>query len=279
MRFAWGTPVRATVLITIASCGGSTASNNNPDVSPVPGSDAGTHPVGADASSPVLLSDAGTGPMVNCGPNSPAPTSIAGTWDVQGSRMSDKPLSATLLIDASHFTFAVANGASLTFSSAGNANSLVWLTSPHDAPVNILTTHANAALSQGIIPPPLGGTWTFAGSAPGDPARCQAQIGAPTFTAGCVGTSGFPEPFPYSLDGTITATRTQTLPSVFGDLGGTWHLTDQATGTCDASFRGNTLSVVCADANVFTGEASLTFCDGVAAGSTSAGIEFSALRQ
>ena len=121
--------------------------------------------------------------------------------------------------------------------------------------------------------------WTFTGSEPSTPTHCQAQIAAPTLTAGCVGTSDFPEPFPDSLNGSITGTRTQTLPSLFGDLGGTWHVTDGASGTCDATFHGNTFSVLCANAGVFTGEATLTFCDGVASGSTSDSIEFSALRQ
>ena len=220
--------------------------------------------------------------MVNCGPNSPAPTSIAGTWDVQGSQMNEMPFEATVLIDDSHFTFAVTGGSSrssLTFSSAGNTISLVWLAEPNDAPVNIVTTRASAPLAQGILPLPLGGLWTFAGSEPGTPTHCQAQIAAPMLTAGCVGTSDFPEPFPRSLNGSITGTRMQTLPSLFGDLGGTWHVTDQGSGSCDASFHGNTASVLCTNAGLFTGEATLTFCDGVASGSTSDGVEFSALRQ
>jgi hypothetical protein len=191
--------------------------------------------------------------------------------------MNQRPESLTVRVDGSHFSLAAAGGDSLVFDATGSALSLVW-TAANRSPVNIVSTHTDAPIAEGIFPLSLGGSWLFTGSGSGSSTQCQATIGTPQLVASCTGTYDFPEPLPNSLNGTIIGTRMKTLTSVFGDLGGQWHLTGSGGGTCDAVFQGNTLSVTCANADSFTGQASITFCEGVASGSTSDGVEFSALR-
>jgi hypothetical protein len=219
------------------------------------------------------------GTMTGCGPASAPPSSIAGTWDVQGSTTGQKPTMATVLLDANHFTFAVTGGDSLTFVSQGGTMTLVWHQSGN-AP--IVTTHTAAALNQGVFPLPLGGVWSFSAPNSSVPEECQAQIGAPQLTASCLNVVDLPEPLPYTIDGNITGIRQSTLGSIFGDLGGVWHIGDPGNagaGGCDATVSGNTISVTCNAGGAWNGTASLTFCDGIAVGSTSAGVEFTAVRQ
>lgn len=214
---------------------------------------------------------------VSCDSTFSSPTSIAGTWDVQGSMSNARATTALLVIDASHFTFAVTGGASLTFSAVGSGMSLVW--QDRDGALPISTSHAGPALQQGIIPLGLGGSWTFAARS----GLCQADIRATDFTAMCSGVSGLPNPLPYDLDGIATGQRTKVLPSSFGDLGGVWHLTLAGSlpgsNGADATFAGNTLSIAWTGAPWGDGTVTLAFCDGIAGGTTSGGVEFSAHRR
>ena len=218
-----------------------------------------------------------------CSTATATPTTLAGTWDVQATSRNGAPTTATIVLDATHFTYAAGSGASLTFSVQGSALSLVWR-DPGKPDVSIVTTHSLVPFQQGIIPLALGGAWSFANALQTDPTRCQAGIGVPQFTGQCLnGPTRVPSPLPSDLRGSVTGTRTSNLPSLFGDLGGAWHIAcaGQNPGTscsCDATFSGSTLSVTCADP-MLQGTASITFCDGVAAGYTSSGIEFSARRQ
>ncbi len=275
------------LVLAFVSCTGSTVTGSATDVkdgaAPVIESDASSSLDGAGSgSSGGGTSDGGEGGpgsvgTITCASGSPTPTTLAGTWDVQGSSGNSSPSSATIVIDGSHFSYSATNGDSLAFTSQAGPV-LLWHAPPDD-PVNIATTYATASLQQGIIPLPLGGQWTFAGSENGT--LCQAAIGAPQLSASCIGTYGFPNPLPNSINGAIKGVRTSTAASLFGDLGGTWHIADLGggSGACDATFSGNTFSVTRSDAGEWTGSASLTFCDGIAAGSTSSGVEFSAHRQ
>jgi hypothetical protein len=220
---------------------------------------------GADTGAPNLGASCSPGAM---------PTTIAGTWDVQGSQANATPSTSLLVIDDSHFTFAATRGASLTFSAQGGAMTLVWQDDQGALPIT--TTHTGTALAQGIIPLNLGGTWTFVNGSSG----CHADIGVSQFSASCTGgVVDLPEPLPESLDGTVTGQRVSTASSVFGDLGGTWHIPLASGATGDATFSGNTLTVVWKGEPWGDGTASLSFCDGIASGGTSEGVEFSAHRR
>jgi len=204
------------------------------------------------------------------------PTTIAGTWDVLGSRHGDKPVAATLVIDDAHFSFVVTDGDGLTFSAQGGALTLTYQGRGSHPGGPIATTHVSAPLAEGIIPLGLGGQWTFASA----PAMCQATIAAPTFTASCAGTDDFPEPLPRDINGSITGQRLSTLPSLFGDLGGAWHVAGGNNEGCDATFSGNTMTAICQSSPFGSNDGlTVTFCDGLAVGTTTAGAEFSAHRQ
>jgi hypothetical protein len=262
------------VTVGIASCSSSSPNGATPGDGGVPpqGTNATDAAVTAEAGSPGNVAEGGspTG-VADSGGACATPTTIAGTWDVQGSQTNSTPTTATLVIDASHFTFAVTRGDSLTFTAQGNAMTLIW--QGDNGALPITTTHTAAALQQGIIPLGLGGSWAFASQS----SNCQATIGVPQFTAACTNVYDLPSPLPGELNGSITGQRTSTLSSVFGDLGGVWQMTADTAGVVGhATFSGNTLSVAWSGAPWGSSTASVVFCDGIASGSTSAGVEFSA---
>ena len=66
---------------------------------------------------------------------------------------------------------------------------------------------------------------------------------------------------------------------MFGDLGGTWSLTDDGGYSCTFTLQGSTISASCGSKGGSTGGLTLTFADGVVSGTTDSGAEFSARRQ
>jgi len=139
-------------------------------------------------------------------------------------------------------------------------------------PADIATTHARAPLASGQIPLALGGDWTFHGMR-GD--TCSANVGATSIDMSCAGVYGLPRPFP-QLDGTATATRTAHETSIFGDLGGQWHVTP-SRGSCDALLAGSTVTLNCRSTDIH-GDMVITFGDGVASGRIGSSLEFAARR-
>ncbi len=73
--------------------------------------------------------------------------------------------------------------------------------------------------------------------------------------------------------------RQQKLASVFGELGGVWHLTSAGSGTVDATISGNVFTaVVNGDGGAVgrSGWVTVKVCNGGAAGKTSSGLELAA---
>jgi len=272
MKWNWGAGRLVATAMSLASCSNSTPSSTNQAST----SDGSIPPEGtmttdaggaAEADSPAEPTDSGS--PLTTDASCAAPTTIAGTWDVQGSQTNATPTTATLVIDDSHFTFAVTGGDSLTFSEQTGTLSLTWQDEYETLP--IASTHTSATLSEGIIPLGIGGSWTFTSQSSG----CTASVAASQFGATCSDVEGLPDPLPYRLDGTATGQRTSTASSIFGDLGGVWHIAAGSAGG-DATFSGNTFSVVWSGDPWGNGAVSVVFCDGIASGTTSDGVEFSA---
>jgi hypothetical protein len=168
------------------------------------------------------------------------------------------------------FSIAI-NGTSLVFSGAGAP--VNWI-DPQNGAISIATAQTSAPMNLGLVPLNLGGAWTFSE----DGSACQAMLGAAAFSGTCGGVDGLPWPLPYSLDGTAGAQRQSAGTSIFGDVGGTWHLALQG-GSCDATLSANTVSITCAGDRDVVGSVQATFCAGSVSGQTNDGTTFTGVLQ
>jgi len=249
-------------LFALVACGGS--SNN--------GAPAGDGGASAPPGSLPTLPDGGTLPAVSCGGEPLG--SIAGSWDVIGSRAGSDQSTAALHIDATSFSFA-ANGSSLTFTVSGSTMTLVWRSKSKEVPINVMQTAS--PLDVGALPLAVGGQWTFRSTE--DAESCTSSVGANGFNATCNDVRSTPFG---TLNGTVVGQRRVKLASIFGELGGSWHLAGNGSGGVDATIVGSTFTAVVSDAGRPLGRDSwvtVKVCEGTAAGKTSDGYEFAATRQ
>ncbi len=194
------------------------------------------------------------------------PTDLKGTWDLLGAVPGSPSESGLLTLQSDFLSIQIAD-TSLVFN--GPTSPTTW-SSPDDGTVPITVSQTSAsAVSLGLLPLTLGGAWTFSNGS----SQCNASLGTGAFSATCNEVDGLPEPLPTSLDGTASAQKTTSLPSIFADLGGAWHLTTQ-TGGCDATLSGNSLSVTCSGDNALQGSVEATFCQGAVNGQTNNGVTF-----
>jgi hypothetical protein len=205
------------------------------------------------------------------GPCSGNPTDLRGTWDLIGAGPGETPATGVLVLGDN--SLSVAFGAtSLTFT--GTNNPVVWTDDTHGT-VTITASQVASSVDTGVLPLNLGGAWTFTSGTSG----CNAALSASSFNASCTdGVGGLPEPLPTDLTGTMNMTKTSSLPSIFGALGGVWSATF-VDGTCTATLGGNTISVDCANESAFAGSVQLSICQGAVSGSTSHGIAFTGRQQ
>jgi hypothetical protein len=213
----------------------------------------------------------------SCG--SDTASNIQGTWDLVASRSGSAQSGATLVIDANTFSIG-AEGSSLEFSVNGGALQLMWrdhfgevsTVPPRSVPIS--AAHTSAPFDVGVFPLALGGQWNFASTS--DSESCVASLSAAAFNAACTEVHGTPFG---TVDGTVVGQRTQTMASVFGDLGGQWHLTSNKGGVADVTFAGNSFSAIVQGQSNVAGAVSVRICDAKVSGITSRGIEFSGIRR
>jgi hypothetical protein len=196
--------------------------------------------------------------------------SVVGTWDLIASNGTGQSNTGTLTIDASTFIFS-AGERSLAFRANGSALTLTWADGPKNVPINV--SHTATPVDVGLEPIAAGGSWIFSSTTSSE--SCSATLGSDAFTATCADVHSTPFG---TLNGTLNAQRSQKAQSIFGELGGTWHVAGSGGGGVDATFSGNTFT-----ASLFgsagSGTMTLRVCNGVASGSTSAGFEISAQRR
>jgi len=153
---------------------------------------------------------------------------------------------------------------------------LLWTDAGKQVPINVANTPP--PLDTGLLPLPLGGQWAFSSTT--DSESCMASLGANGFNASCNDVSSTPFG---TLRGTVVGQRQQTLSSIFGALGGVWHLAADQGGSVDATISGNTFTAVVQDAGdpLGSGDGWVTakVCNGAVTGLTSSGFEFAATRQ
>ena len=249
------------------ACGGSTSNGGNVDGG---GGNVDGGGGNIDGGS-VTLPDGGTVPTLSCGDENVK--SIAGTWNIIGSRSGQQQSTASLTIDASTFSFAT-EGRSLTFTVNGGTMTLVWSDGSRRTPIT--TTRTSGAVDTGLLPLSLGGQWTFSSTI--DAESCTASLGDNGFNATCNGVHSTPFG---TLRGTVVGVRNQPSSSIFGALGGVWHLAGDGQGSVDATIRGNTFTAVVNDGGLVGGAGWVTVkvCNGMAVGKTGDGFEFAATRQ
>jgi hypothetical protein len=219
---------------------------------------------------PVTLPDGTTVPTVACGDE--AVTSASGTWDVVASGGTSGQGTAVITIDATSFVF-TSSGRTLSFAVNGGAMTLQWTeTGRTAAPITV--THSGNPVDTGLLPLAVGGQWTFAGETV---ESCSSSLTANAFNTTCSKVSS-----PLGrLEGTVIGIRQQQHASVFGELGGRWHLTGNGTGSVDATISGNTFTAVVNGSTGIVGRSgwvTVKVCNGAAAGKTSSGVELAATR-
>jgi hypothetical protein len=118
----------------------------------------------------------------------------------------------------------------------------------------------------------VGGAWTATGQ------KCNFEVGTHKLMSLCDGSS-MPGQLP-DLDTTVNGARDQAAGSIFGDLGGEWTFKNEEGATCKVSLTSQQLTILCAGTGrYYDGSVTVTFGDDVISGSTSSGLEFSAIRQ
>jgi len=233
------------------------------------GSSTASNGGGGGPNPPVTLPDGGALPALSCGDETV--TSLSGTWDVIGtSSGSAEQTTAIITINDSAFSFVVGSS-SITFTANGGTLTLVWQNHTQGTPIT--TTHDRSdTFSLGLIPLPAPGSWSFASAADGK--TCTASLAKDAFNATCndVSTGQFG-----GLRGTIVAQRIETRTSLFGELGGVWHLTGGGAAI-DTTISDNTFTSVVSE-GAGHGWIHVKLCNGKASGVTSGGFELSATRR
>jgi hypothetical protein len=206
----------------------------------------------------------------SAGEGGTGPTDLRGTWNIVGTPTDGAPQSATLELEASRL--AISN---LDFSfdlSLGASPQLVWSWKHGDPEVFPLVRDASTPVDTGALGLDVGGAWTATGQ------KCNFEVGTDKLMSFC-DSSSMPGLLP-DLDTTVNGTRNQAGGSIFGDLGGTWTFQNEEGATCNVSVAGQQLTIQCAGTGKFyDGSVTVTFGDEAISGSTSSGLEFSAIRQ
>lgn len=232
----------------------------------------GTYGGGGAPAEPVKLPDGTTVPAVVCGDENVS--NVSGTWDVVSSGGRSHQGTASITISPNSFEIS-SERTLLAFSRSGGRMSLQWTDRNSSSPIAV--THGETSVNTGLLPLSVGGAWTFTGDSA---ESCTASVAANTFNSTCDNVHGTPFG---RLDGTVVGIRQKQHPSLFGELGGTWHLTGEGSASVDVIISGSTFTAVVNGENRGplggAGWVTIKVCNGAAAGKTSNGIELAATRR
>jgi len=222
---------------------------------------------------PVRLPNGEIVANVSCGDESAV--SAAGTWDVAIGDSHGTDATATITIDRDSFVV-TSKDQTLAFATGASGMTLTWKDGRKDL-VPIGVTRAASAIDTGIMPLSLGGRWTFESNTNGGE-NCTASYTGNGFNGSCTKISS---PGGGRVDGSLVAIRQQEKASVFGALGGVWHLTTEGSGSIDVTISGNVFTAVenRARASSRSSWFTIKMCNGTAAGRTSTGGEIAATRR
>lgn len=253
--------------ILLCACGGSASNSSSSGGTSSGGATQAPGPV-----DPVRLPNGQVVANVLCGDDSAV--SASGTWDALVSGSGGSEGSAVITVDGSNFVLATKES-TLAFSVNGAAMTLTWKDGTK-APATVGVTRAASAIDLGVIPLAMGGQWTFAGNTAND--SCTASFTGSGFNASCAKAS-----MPVgTMDGALSGIRQQEKSSIFGALGGVWHLTAEGgSGSLDVTISGNVLTAVENRASSTSSPDWFTMklCNAAASGKTAGGIEIAATRR
>jgi hypothetical protein len=196
-------------------------------------------------------------------------TTLAGTWDIITTDRAGT-VSGTIILSADglQISYDGTNAAATLSTGTGT-----WTSSGRTHGVSF--THSGAT-SAGAIPFSLGGAWTFVSTESSED-RCTAKLTADSFSNTC----NVPEvrlPWLERIATQMSAQRTASASSIFGDLGGQWALV-AGTAHCAASFSGNVFKVGCSRGNHPPDSITATVTGNMVSGVSDSGFEFTAKRR
>lgn len=195
---------------------------------------------------------------------------LDGTWDVTVTTPTGTEHKGTVTISPTLFAMSFGD---FDLNGALN-NGLPDVTSKNGTRTSKVAVIVNQqTFDTGAFSYPIGGSWTI-----GDTGKsCAADIKIPTMSLNCPQIS-LPENVDYWVEGASTAQRTSTLPSSFGELGGTWNVI-APKGNVEVTFQNNVFTAKGFDGGQETGTVTMSFDGGRASGTISDGTEIAANRR
>lgn len=209
-------------------------------------------------------------PITGTGGSAAAGDDLAGVWDVVGTRFGADRTELIITVTEDEFTIAFADGDSITAVRQGDTFNV------SSANLAFTATRTPSAGDLGAVPLALLGSWELRDV---DGFGCSASVAASAIRGTCdnsarLGSTWFP-----CLAGTAEANKTGDLPSIFGDVGGGWHITTTPDGSsCDVRLEGSTFTATCRG-NRVNGTLEAVVDGASVRGTTTDGVEFSAQRR
>jgi hypothetical protein len=215
-------------------------------------------------------SSGGAGPTSSSSGGTIVGGTLDGTWDVVVTTASGNESRGTLTISPTLFSMSFGDF-DLNAALNGGAPDVTRRVNGDTRKMSVSV--AQGPFDTGALSFPLGGAWTI-----GEPqGRCTADVKAPTMSLDC-GSISLPENVDRWVEGQSTAQRTATLPSSFGELGGTWNVI-APRGRVEAKFEGSVFTAKGFDDGDETGTVTMTFDGATASGSITDGTEVAAKRR
>lgn len=211
---------------------------------------------------------------------------VSGVWDLVAARYGNV-YPGVIQISPDAFAMSLTDDHGQIWTMTYARNDRVTWTRPDRTPHLISASNTTPGPEDlGIIPMQVGGSWTFQSATE----KCSATVTTDSFAATCTASNGtsevggpdWPMALPRPTAGQpYSFTRTSTLASSFGVIGGTWQSSlSGGGGSCQMRFEGNSAKLSCNNVSRLGDSVQLTLgADCVGSGLTSNGYELSAHRR
>lgn len=210
------------------------------------------------------------------GDTSGSESSLAGAWDVVGTRLGNAPVSGKLIVDADHLTLVFGSS---SFAALRDGDKFAVVTGfGSTVSANPAQRKSGPTANLGAVPLNVSGSWYIASGLESTGEMCSWSLGVDSAEGSCLYVGALPSWVGSPAHATASAQRKLTAPSIFGDLGGEWQVLLSTGGTCTARFEGGKVSGACSGAGEFNGSFEVVFAGDIASGSTDRGLELSAKR-
>lgn len=213
--------------------------------------------------------------LAGCGGTTNTDTgTLAGEWDGVGTRLGRSQVQVHLTLQPGQFTLVTSESDEITATASGDDFSITYHRNTGSMS-SFYAVRTPAALDTGALPVAIGGGWTAISGLTG----CTASLSATTVDGMCSPLRRIPGWLQIFADGQAHGTRTSSLQSIFGQLGGTWSINTAHGDHCDVTVEGSSASATCVSPySQLPKTVHIDFNGATASGGTSSGIEFSAHR-